>query len=538
MNIRSTQIRTQAPLSPLAKLDKELASGVLPEDVYIRDAAGSQDAEVFSEAKAGAIKLSDGSEKIEDWRSGVWGRRALSTAGGLALAAPGALLGTVGVPGNPVLGAAIGAGVGLAIHWDNIHRDDTGLITFEHNGEVTKKEWEGFPQNHTKTPEELHTILHSTGVLGDRVQVVAEPKIEGEIKTEILAALEEHKTSLNQLAKERRLLANLGGETRYGKEALQTIDARTARELLSRGKSVEVVSVENLNDEDHNLTSRTYFEAYSKKFVESYSYTARDFDYKLQTIESPEDLELVQDGEGLPDTTAGVPAEGDHFTQTVYKSKGKAHRFRLKDGDEKQSRFREAMLGSAKPQSNRGLAGSLKSMVDPSTVGYTAAGAILGAAAGSGIPGLDPGAAATIGGVVGHFVGRSAVKRAAKRDVAPEWAPAKAVNPVNKWAAIAAGTAVGLGAGFMASQATGENGQFAAMALAAGGGACTGFVAGKPRGNIDRAMMTGSMGMAAGFATGFARSLGYSNLATTIVITALSGALGGSAAWLAMRPKH
>jgi hypothetical protein len=442
------------------------------------------------------------------------------------------------VPGNPLLGAAVGAGVGLAIYWDANHRDDSGIVYVERDGQREQREWIGQPENFVKTPAEMRTVLHATGVLGDRVIPKAQTTALGQAQSQILEEVDSHKLILQKLSKERRLLANLGAKTRYGKDALQLITAAAARELMSRGKSVVLLSLGEIKDTDHNLTTSTYSQAFSKKLVEAYQYTERTFDYELRTLKEPKDLLEVPEGQGLPDTTDGIPTEGSSFTQTIYKSEEQAARELNRKLDKTQSRFAEAMVGRQESKKDQPFARTLKAMVNPSTVGYTAVGALLGATVGSGVPGLDPGAAATIGGVIGHFAGRAAVSRAVKAEKVPDWAPQQSSPSFNKWAAIGAGALTGVALGYFASQAQGNAGEVSSMAIGASGGACSGLLLANPRKNVDRAMTVGALGFIGGAGLGVAKILGLDNLATTVALGALGGVMGGCTAAVLLRSKR
>lgn len=164
--------------SSLARLDQQLAKGEVPRGLHVLEGTEGRDSQILTEAIEDSVSLTDGADRIETYNQGATGRIVRSSIAGAMVAAPGALLGVVGVPGNPMLGAVLGVGVGLALHWDANHKDDRGLISLTLDGESTIREWRGQPENHIKTPAELRTILHSTGILGDQILAQTPPPIE------------------------------------------------------------------------------------------------------------------------------------------------------------------------------------------------------------------------------------------------------------------------------------------------------------------------------------------------------------------------
>ena len=393
----TTRIPSPSRAAGLGKIDESLRNGILPGKLEIND----------------SITISDGSDRIAEYKEKTLGRNVRSLVGGITFAIPAAVLGVAGMPSNPLLGAALGAGIGLALHWDADLKDMKGEIEVVHGQVSESRSWHGEIGNHLTKPQELRTILHATGVLGDRVLPNPETTFTGEQDSKVVEDLESYKEQLQELADDRRLLAELGGKTRYGQDALQLVDAATARELLTRGRPVEVVTVDRINDSDHTLSKSAYSSSYSEKTVEAYSYTDRKLNFRLHTIASPQDLECCDEGDGLPDTTVGVPTGQSNFSQTVYKSEGQATRHRSRKENALNIEQKASRTGSAKGNGQTGaVIRTIRNMVNPSTVGYTIAGAAVGALIG--IPGLVAGASATVAGTAGHFVGRAMVARAAK----------------------------------------------------------------------------------------------------------------------------
>ena len=527
MQIQSTRQATlaakaSAPRTPVAELDQSLAAGTVPEDIFVMPSRGGRGSEVVRGNTPGAIPLQDGSESVKDAR----GRERLAKiALAPAMMLPGAMLGSLGVPGSPLVGAAVGAGIGLAFALDT-GNEFRGKVKVDHDGEKGEKPWYRVG-GYEKNGQELHTILHAKGVLGDRVVPVAEKALEGTPSAEAYRAVAPFKGELKTLADERRLLADLGGETRYGKPALQLVNAGTAREFLARGKSVHVVDVEDIREKAHHLNTEAFTGDGSTVSAESFQYTEREIRYSLQEIRNPEQLKELKEGTGLPDSTPGLARDESCFTQTVYNRHERGNRTVSKGHDNQNQTLEEVLRGGTNYEGPRTspVSGALRNMVDPSTKGYAVTGAVLGAAAGMAIPGMEAAVGATLGGVAGHFVGRAAVKRSREN---------RELEPLGRKLLTGAGMAVGVGLGILAAQQTGDVAMSAGGLLGCAGGFFSGVLASKHLGTSSD-LAVGAVGL--GGAVGIANALMGPNLPCTLALGALGAAAGWGFATLATVPK-
>ena len=297
-----TPIKNQSPATPVARLEEQLAAGEVPEDLYILP--GEQPEVVEAQPEGFGLPVNFRSSAVKEART----RARVSTAVLAPLmATPGALLGTMAFPGAPLVGAAVGAGIGVAMALDSA-REFKGSVKISDGEEQSRRSWYGEPENFERTPAELRTIFHSTGVLGDRVDMVPF-ELQGEPDAQLLNRLGQHRESLKNLAGERRLLGDLGGKTRYGKPALQLLEANQAKELLGRGRSVHLVDVVDLQKVEHRLDTEANSGIHHKKSLKSYRYTEDQIEYRLREITKPEDLSTIEDGRGLPDSILGVQSD-------------------------------------------------------------------------------------------------------------------------------------------------------------------------------------------------------------------------------------
>lgn len=500
----------------LARLDQELSQGQFPQDVFLQKDAEGAELALISQPRPGAVALDGKRSAVKNARTATFGR---SLVGAPLFLAPGAMLGYVGMPGYPLVGAAVGAGVGLAMLYDVINRDRGEVEVNSSVGEGTRTWW-GTPENYEKTPQEQHLILNASGALGDRVVPVQNYIPPGGSDPQLLRELDSHKERLKALGSERRLLADLGGKTRYGQPALQLIDAGAARELMSRGQSVHLIDCDEVSEVVKRFQSESHSGTHDKKAVESYSYTESSFSYRLQELRTPTDLHEAGDGKGLPENFLGVPRDSNRFSKNTRFGQAKADRVREGKDDKTTESHSQTVIGPGEIKKDSALLNSIRSMTDPSTRGYAIAGGVLGMCAGLAVPGVDPACAATLGGVAGHFVGRVSVAKAARN---------KESAPVLKKVLAGAGAMAGVGLGVMAAAQSGNVGMVAASTVAGLGGASAGLwlMRGKPH-----AAEAALGGFALGGALGIANSFIGPSLPATIALGALGASLGGTVGYL------
>ena len=506
--------------TPVARLERDLAAGRVPEDLYI--VPGEQPQVVEGKPDGIRLPVNFRSTAVKKARS-----RARVATAVLApmMATPGALLGTLALPGAPLVGAAVGAGIGVAMALDS-GREYRGTVKISGEHGESRRTWYGEPENFERTPAELQTIFHSTGVLGDRVDLVPF-QLEGSADPQLLAPINDHKEILKDLAGRRRLLGDLGGKTRYGKPALQLLEANQAKELLGRGRAVHVIEVVDLKKVEHRLKTEAHSGIHHKKSLQSYEYTENHIDYRLHTMRRPEDLRSIQDGQGLPDSMLGVPSGETRFSQTVYQKQESAGRTIKDKKDESFQQLKEVLSGSGKTASpgNR-LGSAVSGMVHPSTRGYTITGAVLGTVAAAAIGGIEPSVGLTLGGFAGHFIGRQAVARTAE---------GTEMSSVGRKVVTGLGAAAGLGIGVLAASADPQSALVACGTIGLLGGMGTGVLLGRGRGELGKTIAMGGA-CVGGFAGIGLAAMGGGPVAS-VVVGALGAVAGGCMGAIAGRGK-
>ena len=90
----------------LARLDQELSQGQFPQDVFLQKDAEGAELALISQPRPGAVALDGKRSAVKNARTATFGR---SLVGAPLFLAPGAMLGYVGMPGYPLVGAAVGA---------------------------------------------------------------------------------------------------------------------------------------------------------------------------------------------------------------------------------------------------------------------------------------------------------------------------------------------------------------------------------------------------------------------------------------------
>jgi len=275
-------------------------------------------------------------------------------------------------------------------------------------------------------------MLTALGELGENI-APASVSLQGTADKQILEDLKEHRDQLLRLAPQRRLVADLGGRSSYGQDALQLVDANAARELAARGKPVFVVNGEKSTDQPHHLRTTAYTGTRNEVVVDDYQYVDRKFDYSL--------IPLAQLGQapseagGVPEGLMGVYARGGSYTQPIERHCEQGQRLFLDKGHEIQRHTLEKATRLESPQVGpSGVPQVLASLTRNSTKVSTITGGILGGCA-AGLLGVEPTAGLIVGGVAGHLLGR--VSLAAE--------PGGTAPKVARGLLMAAGAAVGVG---------------------------------------------------------------------------------------------
>ncbi|MBT9584443.1 hypothetical protein IV102_13960 [bacterium] len=389
--------------------------------------------------------------------------RLLPVTGGLAMggAAVGMLVGGSLTPVLhttnlmlPILaGTVVGAGVGALVGWDQ-GKDLSGRVSVEADGRSHLQSWRGDPQLRNRSSDELTLMLTALGELGETI-APASVELSGRPDEQALTDWKKHKDQLLQLAEDRRLVADLGGTSRYGHKALQMVDANAARELAARGRSVFVVNGDKTSDHPHHLRTTAYTGTRNEVVVDDYQYVERTFDYRLLPLK---DLEQADpQASGLPEGLVGVYADGSSITQSVDRRCEQGQRFFLdKDKDITRHRVEKSTRVEKPLVDPSGVGQVLTNLTRNSTKASTIAGSVLGGCA-AGLLGIDPTAGLIAGGVTGHLLGR--VSLASQ--------PGTVAPKVIRALMMAAGAAVGVGLAM-------HGGVEASLAVGAVGGLMTG----------------------------------------------------------------
>jgi hypothetical protein len=463
----------------LAKLREKLDAGQVPEDLVLVQ---------------GATALPLHPEVAERQGGRQYWSRVVPMAGVMAMggAALGMLAGSSLTPllptsslALPILaGTAVGVGVGAVVGWDQ-GKDLRGTVGVELDGRSEKQSWKGDAQLRARTSAELNVMLTALGELGDNIPPAA-VSLQGAADPQVLQHLKDHKDQLLQLAEQRRLVADLGSLSRYGKSALQLVDANAARELAARGKPVFVVEGEKTTDQPHHLRTTAYTGTRNQVIVDDYQYVDRKFDYRLTPLSA---LGWVQaEAGGVPEGLLGVYAQGGSYTQAIERHCEQGQRVFLEQGQEMRrhsletaSRVQESQVAPS------GVPQVLANLTRNSTKASTIAGSILGGCA-AGLLGVEPTAGLIAGGVAGHLLGRVSIGSE----------PGSPALKVSRGLMMAAGAAGGVGLAV-------HGGMHASLAVGAVGGLLTGVLAGSKvspqhvRSIAEGAFVGGSLlGIAAG----------------------------------------
>lgn len=291
----------------LRQLDKSLSEGHIPKGLESLTNRG-----IVSQMKRHVTFA----KKLPSAISGTFIGGAL---GVYFLAAP---LGPIGLVGAAAAGAAVGY-----LHTRSKVKQFTGEVQVELSGQTLNKTFHVYPHIYERTAPEVRHLLTHQGTLGDSIEPVALPPIPKADPT-ILKQMRPFAAELRSLGRERRLVADLGARSRYGKPALSLVDANLARKLMAAGDSfpgrVYVVNGQETNTESHTQTVRGESYAGNSSVDDEYRYETTDFSYRLKELTQPSDLGTPDKGIGLPAAMAGLYRDDSHIS-LVTKRDSKEH---------------------------------------------------------------------------------------------------------------------------------------------------------------------------------------------------------------------
>lgn len=230
-----------------------------------------------------------------------------ATAVGLGVAASVLSLGAV-----PLVAGA-GALVGAAVKWVHHRRHDRGTVTIENEGQSRTTGFYVDPSRHERSAEDWRTILTAEGKVGDRIEMAPPPQLP--VATP--GPFDGHRDTLMTLAREHRLVGDLGQKSRYGHDVLSPVDAPTARRLLAAGQELYLLTGDAPVDTRHRYESQAASPDGRVKRNEVHEAVERHYQYGLSRIESPDQLQAVEQGQGLPAGLNGVYKNADQVSQVV-----------------------------------------------------------------------------------------------------------------------------------------------------------------------------------------------------------------------------
>lgn len=312
-------------LSELAQIDHALVTGDVPEQLRLGPRSFLNQLELQSKLGpdlaplVGRFQSRDYFDTIHENRNRYrLGQVAGAVTGGTIGAAVATVLfttaaATMGIGAIPL--ALIGGAVGAAFNVIRWRRHQKGSITVDNDGQVTHRKFWQNPANFERSASEWRNLLLSYGILGDTIQA-KQPKKLPQPSADGLRSVDAHRTTLMDLANDRRLVTDYGNRSSYGHDVLDVIDAPTARRLIAAGKPVYVVN----GQEPESIRHRYNVEAQSPdrkvRRDERNEYVERRFEYRLEPI----DFDNVKPGHGVPEGILGVYTHGNEVSQMVYNS--------------------------------------------------------------------------------------------------------------------------------------------------------------------------------------------------------------------------
>ncbi|MGE0489774.1 MAG: hypothetical protein AB7S38_11255 [Vulcanimicrobiota bacterium] len=325
--------------SPLARLDRQLAQGEVPHDletIVKRDSGldrfASTDLVASRPGIWRSLKADVRGHAQERSRYLTWMR-----ADSLCQAV---LFGAVGVAAyglfthGPVWGSAVafglGALVGAATASKQCAAAKTGQVKILVDGQTSSRQpYYSHPNSYKRTPQELRSLLMAVGALGDEITPGAQPSLTPNPTAS--ASWNASADRLAELDSARRLVADLGHQSRYGKPTLSLVDPHVAVEVLASGGRVAAVRVESVADRAHSYQAHAESGDGSRIQLEDHHYTTRSISYRLDPIREPDDLTRLAEGEGLPPGFCGVYADGSPCELQVRNEETHTSRVRTPD---------------------------------------------------------------------------------------------------------------------------------------------------------------------------------------------------------------
>lgn len=310
----------------LAAIDDTLASGRVPDDLNTQlVAVGATPIDALIWTPTGLKTFYAGPKYVESKRSFFQAHRLVTASSGAAKGgAIGAAIGSVIFPALGALpGGLLGALIGGVLDWNGATQRGSGTVNVTVDGQRAQHKYYG-SFDYERTAAELRAELYTAGILGDRIRTYhPSPEDIPQVTRAQLAEVDRHVAVVKKLAEERRLMADFGGRSKYGKRVLHRVDTITARRLLAAGKPLYLINVTGFQEKAHHHKSvatrndgdvvRTLEQGYVERTV---SYTVRPFELASNQI---------PDGKGLPLGLIGVDADATTFTDVISVAEMRRH---------------------------------------------------------------------------------------------------------------------------------------------------------------------------------------------------------------------
>lgn len=387
------------PGGDLHSVAQQLDKGILPKDLVLNDqVCVSTAAQKGTRSYLGVLIPAIG---IQGLVGGVLG--GTLTMGLVSTA-------TKMLPSPTLLGAGVAFGVAMGCAFAlDLAQSMKGKVTIDNDGKTTVRTWHRDPSMHEYSAADVKAILTAEGVLGDRIPSAPLPRPGRSSDPGLTKALQPYRDKLKALGAQRRLVADLGQTSAYGKPALNLADANLTRELLEQGKSVYVVDGKTVTDTPHELHTTATNGLQDEMTATSYAYTDRTFDYTLTPLKKPDDLAGVpDDGKGLPDGFLGLYRDETSFTQALIRREESGHRQVSRETDHREMHEEETSQVEGAHLKESPVRSTLDKLVFRSTRPYVITAAIYGGVA-CGLAGLPPVVGVAAAGAAGHLLGRAAL---------------------------------------------------------------------------------------------------------------------------------
>lgn len=306
----SAQPCTKGGVTFLGKMDRDLSAGKIPgdlDDIYVRD---------FQEHRSNYRR-----QVLADIIPGC----AFGAIVGMSFSEIPALASSLAFTAPFVCGAA-GVVAGAAVAWLRRKGKSSGNVSVNIDGKKFSQPWYMSPDRYSKSPEMIKFIMTAKGVLGDRIgaHALKDGDVPATLDDSKLKELKGYSKSLAGLAKERRLVADFGEKSLYGRDALHLIDGNLARDLIAGGKNVYVVNGRETKQIPHHYVAdmtRGNNTSHITTMTEVYDYLETKLDYSLTPISSPADLARIEKGTGIPEGILGVYGKSDSYSEVVFRDK-------------------------------------------------------------------------------------------------------------------------------------------------------------------------------------------------------------------------